>query len=210
MKLFVDIDGVLLNFEHAFVRYLNRNHLLKLPEDYETDTFEFDKVLGPNKLEEAWGAFLAAEDAGMLKPYVDPSRFNQMTRPYTIHLLTNFPRAQMEKRIRNLTDHGFQYDTLDHCGFHVFEGQVPKSKGEMVKSLREGNEWALFVDDHPDNCLDVHRHCPDVDVWVMTRRFNQDFSHPRVRRAKDWECLFDHLGTTHPIRDSPPQKAARG
>jgi FMN phosphatase YigB (HAD superfamily) len=194
MQLFLDIDGVLLNFEQSFVRWLNGHFAMNLPEDYQANSWDFTEVLEAEELERRWRLYLASPEAARMAPLVEPERFNALSRAHSVHLVTNFPLPHMDKRLANLADVGLAYRSLHHCGFLVYDGHTPKTKGQTVAELLEPGQAALFVDDHPDNCLDVARTCPDVEVWVMTRRFNRAFSHPQVRRAADWESLFQRLG----------------
>lgn len=194
MQLFLDIDGVLLNFEHAFVRWLNRTCNLELPEDYEAESWDFEEVLDKNTLMDAWHGFLESTGAASMLPLVPSSAINTLGQAHSVHLLTNFPLPHMEKRQANLAHAGFNYETLHYCGLHPYKDLQPKSKAIIIDELRKPEEPALFVDDHPDNCLDVHRNCPGVEVWLMSRRFNRDFEHPRIQRAKSWDCLMDRLG----------------
>lgn len=193
MQLFIDIDGVLLNFERAFVGWLNREHAMNLPPDYQAESWNFEEVLEREFLLKNWMHFLESPDAGRMGPLVEPRRFNAWASAHSVHLVTNFPEPHMEKRRGNLSELGFRYDTLHYCGPHGFKDLLPRSKGEVVDSLRSEGEGGLFVDDHPDNCLDVHALCPEVEVWLMSRRFNQDFRHPGIRRAPDWNRLFQRL-----------------
>lgn len=193
MQFFVDIDGVLLNFERAFVGFLNRVYGMNLPERYETGTWFFEDLLTPQQMYDRWQAFLDAEDSGRMEPLVAPERFNAVAREHAVHLLTNFPHPYMEKRIANLAALGFHYESLDFCGLHAYQGTVPPSKAEVVGRLRGNGNAGLFIDDHPENCLDVVDNCGDVEVWVMSRYFNREFSHPQVRRAETWQCVFDRL-----------------
>ncbi|MDH4121226.1 MAG: hypothetical protein OEV94_05950 [Deltaproteobacteria bacterium] len=197
MQLFIDIDGVILNFERTFVRFLNQEYQVGLPEDYQTDTFEFDQVLKPNNIEDAWWRFLESDMAGDLSPMVDVERLNRLAARHTVHLLTNFPEREMAKRADNLARLGLKYHSLHHCGFHQFTAEPPLTKGQMVTQLLQQEAKGLFIDDHPNNCLDVKTHCPDLEVWLMTQRFNRDFSHPEVRRAVDWGCLYARLEEIH-------------
>jgi len=193
MQLFLDIDGVLLNFEHSFVAWLNQDQGLQLPPNYEPAQWDFLEVLEKKALEESWLRFLDSEQVGHMPSLVDPAGFNTLAERYEVHLLTNFPALHMEKRLGNLKRHGFRYDSLNYCGLHSFKDHRPRSKSAVVSELFRGGNAALFVDDHPDNCLDVHTHCPGVEVWVMSRRFNREFSHPGISRAQDWGCLFTRL-----------------
>lgn len=193
MQLFFDIDGVLLNFEQTFVRWLNHQHDLGLPDHYEAESWDFEEVLDRETLHASWLSFLESKEAGLLPPLVDPERFNDLVRHHRVHLVTNFPQPHMDKRLNNLARHGFVFETLHYCGLHPYKELRPQTKAQVIETLRTSREPGLFVDDHPENCLDVHRHCPDIEVWLMSRRFNRDFAHPEIQRAKDWPCLFDRL-----------------
>ncbi|MCZ6532086.1 MAG: hypothetical protein O7A08_03895 [SAR324 cluster bacterium] len=193
MQFFLDIDGVLLNFEGAFVRFLNRTYGMDLPERYETGSWFFDDLLTREEMYERWQAFLDSRDSGQMEALVAPARFNALTAGNPVHLLTNFPEPYMEKREANLAALGFRYDSLHFCGLHAYRDKVPPSKGEIVAELRDPERPGFFIDDHPDNCLDVLERCRDVEVWVMSRFFNREFTHPKVRRAADWPSLFARL-----------------
>jgi FMN phosphatase YigB (HAD superfamily) len=195
MQLFIDIDGVLLNFEHSFVRWLNAEYRLGLPEHYEAESWDFTEVLDKRELEAGWHRFLASRAAGEMPALVDPARFNRLVAEHTVHLVTNFPQPHMAKRLSNLDVLGFTYDSLHYCGLHGYLDVQPRTKSQVIATLREVRGEGLFVDDHPDNCVDVHDHCPGVEVWLMSRRFNRGFAHPRIRRAQDWDCLFDRLAS---------------
>jgi len=54
----------------------------------------------------------------------------------------------------------------------------------------------MFVDDHPDNCLNVRESFPEAEIWLMSRPFNADFNNPEIRRAKDWAEVLDHSSNT--------------
>ena len=198
MQLFIDIDGVLLNFEQAFVRWLNGEYRLGLPQDYEAESWDFEEVLDRPRLLEGWHRFLESRGAGEMGPLVEPQRFNALASQHSVHLVTNFPQPHMRKRLDNLEALGFLYDTLHYCGLHGYKDLQPLTKAQVIRSLRDARGEGLFVDDHPDNCVDVHTHCPDVEVWLMSRRFNREFSHPTIQRAQSWDCLFQRLGNAAP------------
>lgn len=194
MQLFFDIDGVLLNFERSFVGWMNAQYAMGLPHDYEAADWDFTEVLDPEELDRRWRRFLAEPASARMEPLIAPERFNALARGHEVHLVTNFPLPHMERRLENLTALGFVYEGLHHCGFLVFDDIVPKTKAQTIAELRRSHEPALFVDDHPDNCLDVVQNCADVEVWLMSRRFNRSFAHPQVKRAQDWDCVVKRLG----------------
>ena len=192
-RLFFDVDGVLLNFEHAFVAWLNVHYRLGLPEHYETPTWYFDDILPGAQGKEAWTAFLESPDAGRMKPYLEAARFNALTAGRPVHLLTNFPENHFDKRMENLALLGFRYASMHHCGFHAFKSRGVATKATVISQILGSRERALFLDDHPDNCVDVVENCERVEVWLMTRRFNRGFAHPAVRRAQDWRPVIERL-----------------
>lgn len=205
MRLFFDVDGVLLNFERGFVQWLNVNFGKNLPEDYEASSWYFDDVLTEEQCREAWHVFLGSEDAGRLQPYLEPARFNALTGERAVHLLTNFPDLHMETRVENLAALGFRYESLHHCGFSTFDPAGTPSKSQIVSNLLQPGERGLFVDDHPRNCLDVAENCPGVEVWLMSRKFNRDFDHPEIRRAAGWPPIVERL---EQIGNAPSPSAA--
>jgi FMN phosphatase YigB (HAD superfamily) len=207
MQLFFDIDGVLLNFERAFVAWMNAQYGMGLPEDYEASNWDFTDVLDAAELDRRWRRFLGAPEAARMEPLIAPERFNALVQDHQVHLVTNFPLPHMERRLENLTALGFVYESLHHCGFLVFDDVVPKTKAQTIAALRRSHQPALFVDDHPDNCMDVLRNCRDVEVWLMSRRFNRQFEHPEVKRAQDWECVVRRLGR-HDLAKSQSMAAA--
>jgi len=209
MQLFLDIDGVLLNFEHAFVRWLNAHYQLGLPADYQAESWDFEEVLDVQMLREGWHAFLESRMAAELPPLVEPERFNSLAQRHTVHLLTNFPEPHMGKRLDNLQAHGFQYHTLHYCGLHGYKELRPRSKAEVIQALRAARGEVLFVDDHPDNCVDVQRNCPQAEVWLMSRRFNRDFAQPGIRRTEGWEALFARIEASAAAPAAEPLASGR-
>lgn len=205
MQLFLDVDGVLLNFEHAFVTYLNAHCGMELPARYEAESWDFTEVMEPERLKACWLAFVASEAAGRMAPLVDPARFNRLAEAHSVHLVTNFPQPHMQRRLDNLERVGFAWHSLDYCGLHSFRGHRPRTKAQVIADLLSSGAGALFVDDHPDNCLDVATNCPQVDVWLMSRRFNRGFSHQGIHRAHGWNALFRHLGNEEAA--APPHTA---
>lgn len=194
MRLFFDVDGVLLNFERAFVQWLNDHHGLDLPEDYETTSWYFEEVMSEADCKQAWHHFMGSDDAARMQPYVDSAHFNTLTANRAVHLLTNFPHSSWDKRVQNLQTVGFIYDSVHHCGFSSLDSAETPSKSEVITRLLQRGEAGLFVDDHPQNCVDVVRNCPQVEVWLMSRRFNQGFDHPQIQRARDWSSVTGRIG----------------
>ena len=69
--------------------------------------------------------------------------------------------------------------------------------------LMEEGEAVLFVDDHPDNCLNVREAFPESEVWLMSRPFNHEFEHPKVTRAQTGMTFLRSPGCCKPLHRSP-------
>ena len=111
-----------------------------------------------------------------------------------MHFITNIPPDCLERRVNNLRNAGFKFKSA-HCGgFINYEGKKSKTKAEVMKELLHSDESIIFIDDHPDNCLNVLESFPDAEIWLMSRPFNADFKHPEIRRANDWSEVFEHSG----------------
>ena len=210
MQLFFDIDGVLLNFERAFVGFLNSAYGMGLPERYQTPSWFFDDLLSKEEMYRRWQAFLDSRESGEMEPLVSPEEFSALTNGNEVHLLTNFPLPYMAKREQNLASLGIAYQSLHFCGLHPYKETVPPSKADIVSQLRQPGQTAFFVDDHPENCLDVLDNCDTVEVWLMSRHFNAEFEHPEVQRAHGWPCLFDRLSQENRQRLVARERAVPG
>ncbi len=193
MQVFLDVDGVLLDLEASFVRFLNQHQGFNLPEGYRARTFDFAELTPAHKVEASWKAFTTSEDSAQMPPLVRSDHFNEQTIGCSVHLLTNFPVPQMHHRWANLRLQGFCYQGLHYCGLKSHETAIAQPKSAIIKQLLQPGQVAIFVDDVPENCLDVVQYCPEVEVWLMTHPFNKTFHHQDVRRALDWSILFHRL-----------------
>ena len=55
--------------------------------------------------------------------------------------------------------------------FINYERQFFKNKAEVIGELHQEEKSIIFVDDHPDNCLNVLESFPDAEIWLMSRPF---------------------------------------
>ncbi|MEE2600487.1 MAG: hypothetical protein VYD83_08640, partial [SAR324 cluster bacterium] len=72
------------------------------------------------------------------------------------------------------------------------DGYSTKTKAEIIQELYQEGRKIMFVDDHPDNCLNVRQTFPKAEIWLMSRPFNDDFIHPEIRRARNWTEILEH------------------
>jgi len=192
---FFDVDGVLLDFEGGFMKVIKDYFQLDFPDDFSSKSFWFSDLLTKEQVMEGWDYFVHSPEFEQLQPMVDPEHFNAKFGAYPVHFITNIPPDCLELRVKNLRNAGFKFESA-HCGgFINYDGNTSKTKAEVIQELRQDDESVIFVDDHPDNCLNVLESFPDAEIWLMSRPFNADFKHPEIRRAIDWSEVLEHSGT---------------
>ena len=189
---FFDVDGVLLDFEGGFTNTVKDYFKLELPKDFVSKSFWFEDILTKEQVMEGWDYFLHSTEFEKLKPIVDPEKFNNVFGAYPVHFITNIPLDCLERREKNLRNVGFKFNSAHCAGFIEYDGYSKKTKAEIIQELHQEGKKVMFVDDHPDNCLNVWENFPKAEIWLMTRPFNYDFIDPKIRRARNWDEILEH------------------
>ena len=192
---FFDVDGVLLDFEGGFIKAVKDYFQLDVGNDFVSKSFWFSDLLTKDQVMEGWDYFLYSSEFEELQPMVDPELFNAAFGAYPVHFITNIPLDCLERREKNLRSAGFKFDSAHCAGFIDYDGYSAQTKAEVIKELHQAEKTVLFVDDHPDNCLNVRESFPEAEIWLMTRPFNYDFKHPEIRRARNWTEVIEHSST---------------
>ena len=189
---FFDVDGVVLDFDRGFTRTMKEFFKLDIDDDYVPESFWFSDLLTKEQVVEGWDYFIKSDEFERLKPIVQPEHFNAKFGEYAVHFITNIPPDCLERRVKNLRNAGFKFKSA-HCGgFINYEGKKSNTKAEVIQELLQENDSVGFVDDHPDNCINVLESFPDAEIWLMSRPFNADFKHPGIRRANEWSEILEH------------------
>ena len=189
---FFDVDGVLLDFEGGFTRVIKEYFKLDVPTDYVPESFWFSDLLTKEQVMEGWDYFLHSSEFEKLEPMLDPKEFNRTYGAYPVHFITNIPPDCLERRETNLRNAGFKFDSARCAGFINYEDHPVQTKADVIKELYQKGKDILFVDDHPENCLNVRESFPDAEIWLMSRPFNADFEHSKIRRAINWSEILEH------------------
>ena len=193
---FFDVDGVLLDFESGFTKVIREYFKLDVPTDYIPKSFWFSDLLSKEQVMEGWDYFLNSSEFEKLKPLVDPKEFNSTFGAYPVHFITNIPPGCLKRREINLRNVGFKFDSTRCAGFINYDDHPAKTKADVIKELNQEGAGVLFVDDHPDNCLNVREVFPDAEIWLMSRPFNSNFQHPKIRRASNWSEVLDYTNNS--------------
>ena len=191
---FFDVDGVLLDFEEGFIKAIKDYYQLDIPEGFQTESFWFSDLLTKEQVLEGWDKFVHGPEFEQLRPMVDPEQFNTKFGAYPVHFITNIPPDCLERRKTNLLNAGFKFDSAHCAGFVNYDGHPAQTKADVIQELQQKEKKIMFVDDHPDNCLNVREFFPEAEIWLMSRPFNDNFRHPGIRRARNWD---DVLGNSN-------------
>tara|TARA_B100000700_G_scaffold300790_1_gene369351 strand:+ start:19 stop:630 length:612 start_codon:yes stop_codon:yes gene_type:complete len=189
---FFDVDGVLLDFESGFTKVIKEYFKLDVPADYVPESFWFSDLLSKEQVMEGWDYFIHSSEFEKLEPLVDPEEFNSTFGAYPIHFITNIPPDCLKRREKNLRNVGFKFNSARCAGFINYEDHPAKTKADVIRELNQEENGVLFVDDHPDNCLNVREVFPDAEIWLMSRPFNSNFEHPKIRRATNWSVVLEY------------------
>ena len=185
----LDIDGVVADFLPNFLQFVEqRVGNGPIPANSVTDWNFKDHPLLP---EQAWSECMQAvsyepEFWQNLSPLIAPKEWQTldgMSRQGKLIFLTH--RYERE----NYDIHEVTCDWLKRHGVsRPVVHFTQESKVGLVKEL----SVQLFVDDRYENCAEVAERTEAV-VLMPHRLYNQSFSHPRVKRIRDFNELFAYL-----------------
>jgi len=201
-----DVDGVVLDFESHYLWAIKDYFSLEVPEDYKPECFYFSDILSDEQMQEGWDYFIASEHFGTLPSLVSSQQFNAVFRAYPVHFITNIPPLHLEVRRKNLQTAGFQFDSL-HCGGMIsFDEHPAHTKSDVIQDLLQDGETLVFLDDSPENCVNVLEHFPEAKVFLMSRLFNQKFQHSTIKRLHHWNEVFHAVESLNQTLSSVSQR----
>ena len=182
MKIGIDVDDVCANFQKEFVALLHnmygRPPLDTAPIDWSWSNCEVSK----EEMGLAWKAAACVRD---LWAELDPLPsfdeetiilLNRLVRQHDVYFVTNrfvTPGSSPMKQTKS-----WFYTNARITAPNVM---IAKDKGPMASVL----ELDAFIDDKPQNCLDVLEARPNARVYLCDSSHNQPFSDPRIPRVKD-------------------------
>jgi len=187
MELFLDIDGVILDFEGSFLDYVRDNYLPELPNDYKPKRWEMSDEFKSLDIADIWQQFVSTERFTQMNLLVDAESFNKLSAQYAVYLITNLPSDLYQGRKENLEMHNLKYQQLALAGHFDFGVDDYPTKSDMINRLRNRSEKIVFLDDHPANCEDVKTKFPESDVYLMHRPHNEDVEDQQWIRVKNWQ-----------------------
>ena len=192
MEFFLDIDGVILDFEKGFMDFIRTHYLPDLPIDYLPKTWEMVTEFKQLNIDEVWPEFMLSDGFINLDLLIDAQSFNHLAKKYPVHLITNLPRDKYHRREQNLLYHKLNFTSLHLGGHYNFEDESYPSKSKVVGDLRTPGKRLIFLDDHPKNCEDIKDEFPRSEVFLMTRPHNKNIdANKEWTRVPNWHNFLD-------------------
>lgn len=191
MEFFLDVDGVILDFETSFVDFVREHYLPDLPQGYEPKSWEMTTEFETLDILEVWRRFLGSEGFVRLNLLIDAASFNGVSDRYPVYLITNLPTSQYENRRKNLALHGLRYSGLSLAGHFNFGNEQYPTKSQAIADLHVPGEKLVFLDDHPQNCRDVGSAFKESEVYLMSRPHNLGIEDEDWIRVDSWEMFLE-------------------
>lgn len=191
MEFFLDVDGVILDFEGSFIDFVRDHYLPDLPLDYRPKSWEMTQEFRSLDIEKIWNRFVKSAYFSQMNLLVDAESFNRLSDQYSVFLITNLTSDQYPGRKKNLDMHNLKYQQLEFAGHHDFGIADYPKKSAMISQLRSGQGKIVFLDDHPANCRDVKENLPESDVYLMSRPHNEDVELEEWIRVNDWQDFIE-------------------
>ena len=193
MEFFLDVDGVILDFESAFVDFVRDEYLPGLPADYVPQSWEMSTEFESLDIVEVWERFVDSDRFARLDLLIDAESFNRLSDKYPVYLVTNLPDSQYKSRKDNLDFHRLVYKDLFLAGHFNFGDQSYPTKSATIAKLHRNGEQMVFLDDHPKNCLDVKSAFNESKVFLMSRPHNKGLENEKWIRVENWEEFLDKV-----------------
>ncbi len=193
MEFFLDVDGVILDFESAFIDFVRDEYLPDLPADYVPQSWEMSTEFGSLDIVEVWERFVDSDRFARLDLLIDAESFNRLSDKYPVYLVTNLPESQYNSRKDNLDFHRLVYKDLFLAGHFNFGDQTYPTKSATIAKLHHNGEQMIFLDDHPKNCLDVKSAFSESKVFLMSRPHNKGVESQEWIRVENWEEFLNSV-----------------
>ncbi len=191
MDFFLDVDGVILDFETSFVNFVRDNYLPDLPIGYVPKSWEMTTEFETLDIVEVWRGFVDSESFTRLDLLIDAASFNRLSEKHPVYLITNLPMSQYDNRKKNLALRQLKYSGLSLAGHFNFGDERYPTKSEAIAKLHHNGERLIFLDDHPQNCRDVKSAFKDSDVFLMSRPHNLKIEDEDWIRVDSWDMFLE-------------------
>ena len=188
LKIGIDVDGVLADFNTNYRHELHKVSPVRFPEISDTfpNTWHWDKAAGLSSetIASAWDSIKTSESFwAELPPYngTEIFLFSLFVRPeLDVYFITNRLGAGVKHQTEEwLTRYGYDSPTV----------LITADKGGAAKVL--GLDF--YIDDKTENCSDVYFASPSTKIYMLAQPWNIRIAGiPRIASVRDF---YDNILT---------------
>jgi len=193
MEIYLDVDGVILDFESSMIDFIRDGYMPDLPQDYVLESWEMTDEFKTLDIQKVWEEFVNSSRFSQLELLANTDSFNRLSSRYPVFLITNVPGFLFDQRQKNLERYQLVYNEMHFAGHFDFGDKDYPTKPVMIEKLHQKGKRIVFLDDHPKNCLNVKEHFPDSEVFLMSRPHNKTLEDQDWTRVKDWEDFINKI-----------------
>lgn len=169
MKIGIDIDGVLADFNTGYIDLIRRTTGIQLPpvSNVYPDVWHYERAAGVTKKQEheVWEHIRNSEFWGQLFPLKGTLEvLDKLTQlRYEGHEIY-FITSRVGKKVKFQTERW-----LSLYGMNNPTVLISDKKGPVAQGL----ELDVFIDDKPENCADVQLASPKTRVFLLDQPYNR-------------------------------------
>lgn len=190
-RIGVDVDGVLAQFNEAFIDLIIKETGIDLfpPRPFDIPTWHYPQLYGYNNkdhLNMVWDKINESETFWLrLKPYPEANEViaqlgGRVLKGDDVYFITTRPSCGIVSA-KSQTEQWLEYKVFDDFTPTVI---VTADKGPIAKAL----DLTHFIDDKWENVRDVKDDAPDCKVYLLDRAWNRTIpitSIPRVNSVME-------------------------
>ena len=180
LRIGVDVDGVLANFNVGYKALIERHTPLRLPDisDYYPTTWHYEKAAGISPADEAriWGEIRESSTFWLgLSPYPDTlsvlDRLSVLGLSHDIYFIT----SRVGRECKSQTERWLRYNGWASVASPTV--LISSEKGLCCKALK----LTHYLDDRNENVADVLAESPETQTFMLAQPWNQQQgSAPRI------------------------------
>lgn len=149
---FLDVDGVLLNFNKLVYSHLASAYGIEIPKDYIPKSWDFSDLRPKDAEAVSWAKVVGVDWPLHLKPFNNTKQFMDKLKKkgYHIILITRIGQSMQLLRIENLIKHGLPFDEIYFTSYSQIKADVIKT----ALARHKPQKW-IFADDKAAACIPV-------------------------------------------------------
>lgn len=189
--IFVDADGVLVNFDKVAIQTINEVYGTDHPLDHVPQSRGYKELLPDGEDPKKWFNALPEDWPRYLEALPGANEFMARLKELgaRVVIMTKLTQSKVPYRIANLRDLGFEYDEFYAVGYDQNKSEYINL---VLERFPEGTPW-VFIDDDAKNIVDVVENGPMDQMPYRLVLFNAAHNELSQQETGDSYHSFDVL-----------------